>query len=450
MKKMLFLLMALVPLSCSVSAQFISIYASDVNYAGSWRTVVRSWGSDYAVSFFVNVNGNPIIEVVEQSSGNTYWADLPSDVYIHDMYVDQQTGKLFFCGATQFVVTGGMYSCTGVIGWIELASFIPPSTNLAIEYMYVGFPGYGCNCINKLVEYDDGGLSHIMAIGEYRDHSGSYIYSRYYYVDCVDILSGWPSVEVTPFSDHERYDDVLHTDNYIVFVGYDVDPSVNSICYRRTDPYNIHNPMFDDIHPFYNGNDALSRLHSTAMIGDEFAASYLSINASGDFVTRTRVIDVANDINVNSQEFVLTDKTEPDDLVHIPADNSLVLMQVFYAPSGSHNSNFVFLDPYANAPYITNIEYKKDEYFQSLTMHDGFYYLAGDGASWFLRDKKMSPTGYPHGDCPIVEDLQLDIIDCLDAYLYGYPIGTPPNNEYTNPSQPMVNISIVNINCLNY
>lgn len=75
MKKMLFLLMALVPLSCSVSAQFISIYASDVNYAGSWRTVVRSWGSDYAVSFFVNVNGNPIIEVVEQSSGNTYWAD---------------------------------------------------------------------------------------------------------------------------------------------------------------------------------------------------------------------------------------------------------------------------------------------------------------------------------------------------------------------------------------
>lgn len=63
-------------LSGSVYAQYISVHATDVYYTGSWRTVVRSWDSEYAVSFYVDLNHNPIIEVVERLSGHTYWADL--------------------------------------------------------------------------------------------------------------------------------------------------------------------------------------------------------------------------------------------------------------------------------------------------------------------------------------------------------------------------------------
>ena len=449
-KRALVICMVATVLCCQVDAQYISVHAYDTLLPSAGHTIVRSWGSDRAVSYFVTTGYQPMMEVVDQTTGITRWVNLPDEVYIKDMCVDERTNILYFCGSTDYNAYeyGALYQGDGIIGYIDLSLFY--SSNISVRYISFHNPEYTLiKSVNKLVEYDDGGRPHIVAIGEDRYRTNGYIFSDYFCIDCFDITGPSPSVDVAPFGTSERYNDILLTSRFVVFMGYDANPSVQSICYRKTMRNNIDDPIFDYKNLFYNGDDAYSLLHSTEMFDDTVATSYYSVNGSGFFVTRIRVIDILNDMNTNSQEFPLADKTEPDDITHMPVDGSLVLMEKFTTQNGSHNSNFVFIDPYAQSIYNTTIEYKKNEYFQSLTTHDGQYYLAGAGATWFLRDKTQTPTGIPDEGCPSVEAYKIAVINNLQPYHVSSPMEFSPYGYHFGYGFPDTYQSALSIYCTN-
>ena len=436
--------MFVVALCCQAHAQYVSVHAYDVSAPSGGHTIVRSWDRGHAVTYYVTSDSTSRIEVVEQSTGNIQWINMPNYVFLKDMCIDEQSGFLYFCGSTNYYAYyAGLFSGYGLLGWLDLNSFYTANVN----------PGYllinDLNSVNKLVEYDNAGTSQIVAIGETRYTENNYVYSQYYMVDCRDITGTTPLLYVDTFTRNERYDDVLLTGKHVVFMGYYADPTAQSLCYRKTPRINIHSMTLNNIHLFYNGDDVLSLTHSTTMFEDTIATTYYSTNGNGNYVTRIRVLDIFNDINTLAEEFILDDKSEPDDIIHIPADNSLVLMQKFYTSNGSHNSNFVFIDQYATPPYLAIIEYLKREYFESLTMHNSNYYLAGTGATWFLKDKTQSPTNIPSENCPDVDKITVKDIDILLSYLIPHTIGLTlwpydPNND-----TPMVNPSSTQINCSN-
>ena len=435
---------------CQAHAQYTSLYAYDpMNSGGGWTTV-RNWNDDRIVSFYVTQSYTPMIEILELSTTTVYYVPLPDTVFIKDMVVDANNDMLYFCGSTSYhTYEAGSYNGVGLLGWIDLNSVM--AGNINMEYYRIVNSGYTVDGVNKLVEYDDGGYSHIVAIGEENYHSGSYSYSQHYFIDCMmNVPASSALIDVKPFSQYERYRDVLLTGKYVVFMGYDGNPATNSICYRKTNPYNVHDAIFDDIHVFYNGNDAMSVTHSTAMQKDEIATAYFSINGNGDFVTRLRVIDVANDVNTNSQEFIIAEKGEPDDIVYIPKDKSLVLKQYFYTNStNSYNSNFVFIEPYATSSYNTEVEFRQGALFDDLSVRGNYQYLAGAGASWFFKDKTVPASSLSDPTCPFYEKMDISITNKLVEYSYRWPIIPNRNPEGAIPYGHNVTTFIWDYYCIN-
>ena len=434
---------------CQAHAQDISNHFSDrAGYSGG-HDIVLSFDGAYTITYFVTSSFTPAMEVVELASGASYYVDLPPDVYIMDMYFEPGTKTIYFCGSTDYYAYYlGSLRGVGIIGWIDFNDFFSPNVN--VNYIYLDDPTYTINSVNKLTEYDNGGKPQIVAIGEHRYRQDNYIYSEQYFVDCFDI-TGTTILNVELFPTNEHYYDVLRTANFVVLMGSGINSGLSSICYRKTDPYNLSDPMLDDIHFFKGGDDYLSRTHSTAMFDDEIATSYFAVNSNDDFVTRVRMIDIKLDLNTNSQEFLIGTKSEPIDIIHIPADNSLVIMQDFDAPGGSNNSNFVYIDPHETNVYNTPIEYRYNDYYQSMTMHDRSYYLAaGGGAIWFLKDKTIAPTGFPSPDCPVSEDFKVEPVDNIDHSFISYPFGIPPYSfTFNNQFSPVI-ISNIDSDCSNF
>lgn len=412
LRKSLFTVLVFAIILCSVThAQYVSLYAGDPSNPGGTQTIVRGWDTTHIVSYYVDSERRPTMDVTEQSTGWIRRAILPDDVFIRDIVIDQATDILYFCGATTMYSGYGAYTGDGIIGWVDLNSFY--YSNIYMEYFYVSVIADTLDCVNKLVEYDDGGFPHVVAIGEKQYLDGNDLKSRYYFLSCHNIMGLSPTCVVGAFSNNERYDDVLLTLNYIVFMGYDSSATVNSICYRKADPWSFPGSVFDHKHYFVNGNDPISPTLSTYVYKGFIATSYLAMSNS-DVMTRVRLIDVDSDNNTNSQEYIVQHGYPPEGLVYIPYDYSLVLMQKFETPiSGYFNTNFVFLDLFPHSSYITDMEYKYEVFFQSLTMHKYKCYLAGDGATWFLRNKTLPPTNYPDSKCPITDYIPVKLINNL-------------------------------------
>lgn len=427
-KRFLFVFVFIIALCCDVHAQYISLYACDSTVPNGGQTIVRGW-NDKIVTYCVN-SGHPKLEVTDISTGSVRYAYLPDDVFIKDIYIDEEYDVLYFCGSTSYnSYFSGSYQGNGIIGYIRLPSFYTSIINM--RYIYFDQSGQELSSVNKLVEYHNGGTQQIVAIGEKVFSGSGYVYSRYYMVDCQNFTGPAPSaVYVDQFSNDERYDDVMLTPHYVVFMGYNGASGIQSLCYRKTYRNNLHDLILNNIHVLYRMGEVLSITHSTSMMDDTIATSYLSTTSSGDFATHIRILDLNHDINTYSQEFYLNDKTEPEGITFMPIDCSLVLMQRFYTMSGNHNSNFVYINHLALSGYNANMEFKKDEYFESLTTYIKAYYLAGIGSTWFLKSKVQPPTNNPDFNCPSVEELAIKIINELTSYTMYYPIG---NTLFTYP-----------------
>lgn len=386
MKKILLFCVLVSVISVPVSAQLnVSLYTKDGTNENGVNTVTRCVDANRDVTAY-RLSGRTYIDLVEITPQNVYRVEVGTDIEINDLFI--LGSELFFCGYDNQLDWG-------VVGCMDIADFYltsPATANITTVVVNQ------LNRLNKLVVNKDAGLFHVSAIGENQWHDGSYSYSSYHFFDCPDIMSVPVGYTVDSVA-NERYDDILLTNHYIVLFGYNVDPSINSVFYRKTDRVNaVPNAMFDDVHFFQYGDDAYSVTTSTAMYDDKIATAYFYMYPSGDAVTRVRVIDMAADQMTLSKEYKLPEKTEPRHIAYLRAGMMLVVMQDF-THGGTYNTNFVYVDLVSpdGTPFI---EYKPGVQFEFMTWHDGRYYHAASGSRWFWKDVLTAPTDNPRPDCP--------------------------------------------------
>ena len=425
----------------------ISAYADDGTIAGWTGTIARSWGSDYGVNYYW-VGNTPYLDAANKLTLIIHRLTMPADINIKDMYIDQTNGILYFCGTTakpyQSLEIG-----EGVLGWLSLYNIT--STLSPTNVYWIVIPTV--SVLTKLVEYENSvSQPQVAAIGVYHWSVEPYTHTQYSFVDCLDATNASTmasSTYLTKLAPDERYYDVMLTSDFVVCFGYNADPTVNSICYRKKPKDLLYDPMFDDIHYFSGGDDAYSITHTTAMSDNDIITSYLYVDPGNTMHTRLRTIDISTDVMTHSQEYIQPEKIDPTDIVYIPSDKSVVVMHDFTC-AGTVNSNFVYIDPKTIVSYLTRVEFKPVELFLSMTMHDSHYYLAGKGPSWFLKDKLISPTGSPDPQCPAIDKLDLLLLDNLNHLSVPYPsvpISDPwPDDNYsdTPTSQYLTNP------CVNY
>lgn len=369
--------------------------------SGGHMSIVRSYGNDKAITFFWQLY-DACLEMVDLTTGQTQYVKLPDGINIRDMVVDNDI--LYFCGTTASRYQAD-WAGHGIIGYIGLDLFWQVQT-LYLSYII----DTNTTNFNKLAMYDDGGLAHVVAIGEKQWTGGNYTHSQYFFFNCYDFLQPGVNYDLVSLDVDERPWDVVLTDQYVVCFGYHADPSVNSIYFRKTYKYNIFSPEFLKIHFYTPGDDSYSRTHTIAMEKDTIITSYLSIDYTPH--TRIRTIDVATGVITHAQRFDIPDKSEPWDLVYSPTQRMGVLMEDFDW-GGQMNSNFVYFDPRANTSYSSILEYRPGIQFWSMTLLDLKFYLAEIGSEWFYKDMSTPPTGLPDPQCPEKTSIDIDPIDEL-------------------------------------
>ena len=385
----------------AANAQPKSLYAVDPSLSAGTATIVRNWGTSRVIAYY-EIGGKQNIDMLESTLAAIHRVKLPEHLFLKDIFVDN--GIAYFCGSSTEFVT---YS-VGIIGYFNLADLLTSNVNFH----------YICNSdvtsVNKLVEYKNGGASHVVALGEKRWVVAPYSYIRHYVMDCPDIVNPSPvPYSTAPFTTDERYFDMVLTDNYVVFTGYNIVTALNAICMRKCLRGATFGGVIDTMHYYPTKNTEIySEMHTTTLPYDQCATSYLYIDSGPK--TRVRTFNVATGAITYSQQFDLSDKAEPKEMVFIPNRKKIVMLEDFQAPSGSNCSNFVDILPWATSTYIADLENKPGAWFNSLTEIDAHCFIAGKGTEWFFRDKNYPATGNPDTDCPAVEAIRVYPIETIE------------------------------------
>lgn len=418
-KPLLFLLMCLSAVFLGAQTSF---HAEDMNLSGGDAPIVRSWDNGGAAVTYYEVGLKKYVQYTNYLTGDSYRSEIPSYMQIYDMYILGDT--VYYCGYSVLDSAG-----PGVIGYFD-----PREMYVSSNLNFHTLPVRPLSHVYKLVAQRNasGGGVEVIGIGEHQwtdtIHEGGNIINIphlvRHFVFCHDILQNPVDYDTIEIPLNEHYFNVLLTTNYVVFVGLADYFSYDMICLRirkriESSPYlTLNHP-----HAFPTGaNEIFSAMHSTAMEGDNIATSYMHIDvATGDVSNRVRVIDVGQMLMLNSQEYLVPDKSEVGDIVYIPYDKSLVCMHDFLTPLNYFNTNFVYLDPTAIGNYPANIEYLNSTFFKSMIKKGSRYYLASLGPNWFLKDKAVVGT-YPDPSCPENEEIDIHVLDNLTEIPANIPL----------------------------
>ncbi len=436
MKKALFFITIMFVFTSLASAQ-TSFFASDDTISSGDSPIVRSWDNKNAAITYFIYKGKNYVQYVNYQTGDSYRCRFPDSISIYDMYIHDDT--VYYCGSWTIDSV-----VQGIVGYFDPAEF------LSSQVQFNTLPVPPLTLVNKLVAQDEpnGTGVEVIALGEHRwtdtievgnEHQLVHHLNRLFFF-CNDITQNYVTYDTLLYNPipgpPEVYYDVLLTDTYIVFVGH---VTVSGSCVpciriRKRNDATLPGDL-DYLHFFYTGTfDVHSPMHSTSMDKDTIATAYMHTDASTGVVSNiVRVIDVHSMVMVNSQEYVVPDKSEVTDIVYIPKDRSLVCMHDFETPLNAFNTNFVYLDPHATTPYSPNIEYIKNEFFKSLTRRADRQYLASMGPRWFLKDK-LSLGAYQNTDCPVTEKIESNILAnvlVISPYL-PLTINTPSNQIIIN------------------
>ena len=411
------------------------MHAGDAAVTNATDAVIRSWNHDHIVSWYM-VNNSPQLDITELSSSTIYKVPMPSFTILDMAVLDDY---LYFCGRSS-----SDDNSYGVLGRVYLLE-ITTSLATSIPYVFVG----NVNSINKLAVYFDGNTPHIAAIGETFVTLAS-TYSSYSFIDCL--YNGTSPTALTintrPFSTLERYDDIMETNNHIVCVGYYSFMMGPSFCYRKVPKSNLADAMFDTIHYYNGGNDALSTTHSTAIYSNLIAVSYLAQDSLENNVTRIRIINTADNTNTKAFEYRVPAEIDYNDIVYVPKGDVLIVMQDYVLNHG-RNTNFMYVYPSATSPYLSVVEYKLREYFKPLAVHDDIYYLAAAGAKWLYKDVSVLPSGYPNAGCPDYANKIVYTISTLTHIKKHHALSLSSETTYVLSMPTPVNNLTMTVECIN-
>ena len=331
---------------------------------------------------------------------------LPAGCTVNDMRIINN--NVYFCGSL---------NATPIIGHINLSDFWTPTRTFTL---YKADSRYVSN-LHRMAAYNDGAKQKVVIVGDviFTDNSPfpcpfeiTYYDSilgdtvHYYYYNCIHTII----LEVDFFGANHQADsyvsttdiinrhlelitDVVETQNYVAFVGHYTNHHTTII--HRCDKKNVVNTFSGDHWCFWGIDEGHSNYHCCLMKGDTIAVSSLSTyyDAMGiqQFSTNIRVFDIAStDItNTHALRVPLNTKTEPLDLMYMPRDHRLVLLQDIHLPSLSSDQNtFVHIDPYAASVHNTKCWYEStgQKPFNCLSRLNDTIYLSSGGEYWCMKD----------------------------------------------------------------
>ena len=173
------------------------------------------------------------------------------------------------------------------------------------------------------------------------------------------------------------YQDIAVTEDYLVVSGWDY--NFKHLLITRFPKYSVSSGgttyKFDESADPYTS----SRIYLEALSGNDIATAATYINTNTLQVgTRLRTFDLSTMTNTVSQLLPMLDKTEPDDMLFMEEDQSLLLLQQsFYPTINDFKYVIYYLDPYNNS-YTTDAYYDFNSSYYSLDrFNDPIYIAAG-------------------------------------------------------------------------
>ena len=370
-----------------------------------------------------------------------------TDITVYDNYA-------VFCG---WIKAGpGIDDTEGIIGAFRLTDML---STLPFQIYYSRITG--SYRIDKVIAYRRPAGEKLVAIGE-EAFPGYALPNRSYFIleADFDMLSLNPPITSAhrrglfiSYPSLETPSELLLTDNYLAIVGYAT--KFGALTIRRCDPDNVLSNvgMFQDMHLYHSStHDVLSHTHSTIHVAsdDHINISYLTNSNGNYFSACVRTVDLSTMQMVASQEMPLTDKSEPKDLVYIPAYKALVLVQNMPFPTTADptSSCFVELNPFATNNYTANVIFRAGDNYGAATRNettrrDVIAISRDDRIFVFRADYGMT---FSNVTCPRKYVIGINIIDDTKYGISRWP-DTLTNVNYINypeqhTPQPILNTTI--------
>ncbi len=445
MKKVI--ITSLLALLCPLisSAQTFNDYvAANINPSDFYEhSLIRSVNS---TSILVHYHDNNldagIIALIDQSR-YIYRIQLPGYSYLNDLRIVDQ--NVYFCG---------IINSKPAIGHVKLTEFSHPAPH-SITY-YTANTGYISN-IEHLVAYDIGGLQKVVAVG-YRSYvnnpiepceAGFYIpgYENYTCLRTVVIEADFSGatllydshITTNDTNETEIIDNVVETPNYVAFTGYY--NNLHSIIIHRCDKISVLSSFSNDgFYGYYTTNERLSKFKCCYLNGDTIALASLSTYYNAgiqEFSTNVRLFDLRTMANTHAQLVPLNTKSEPYDLLYMPDQLQLILLQqnIFLPSTGREWNTFVHLLPYDPITYPAKCWYKTHDIytFHSIDRLANSLYGAIGGNS--LCTKELNSIGT--NSCYNADNINVSPIGTLpetyyNRFYFNLPILSPPTPHVSN------------------
>lgn len=403
----------------SLSAQtFNSAIEEDVaaSLPHTGNSIVRNWNNNFVFSYHTDGTHSYFVCTKVGDFLSPYYATGPNideyyqaippsyNIWIKDIRIVDDYA--FFCGWESNTTTS-----QGIIGAIYLPAFISG----LFSYDYHQIPQ--TLELSRMVAYNYGGRYKVVAVGtdtssqtsnncavEIDDSQStaplSYIY-RDFYISSPNI---------------EYINDIVCTDKEVAFVGVVISPTNGHyLSYRASADKSavLSDLSLDYIYVMLQPFES-SGIHPRAVhLRDNLVAvSYLHDDGMGSLSSRMRVIDVASNQNVNSQEMSIDQKEEPIETVYSPASRKMVLLHpMLNLPGGT--SQFSFWRPFATSSYNVDITYYTEPFY-SLDIFHNTNLVSTGGNLWYLQDL----LSFSNRACPSLTKWRALIINPLTIKQY--------------------------------
>lgn len=366
-------------------------------------TVVRNGKNNYSLSSHMAKSGTCFVKtdfgMVNATYGSAaYYSALIADsipnLNVLDMRIVEDYA--FICGSVLDSIAPQTYIQHGFLGYFDIRMMYETNT-LAIKlHVYDSIREFG-----RMVAYRDITNYKVVALGSYREYVTSD--SVYIYPTCLVedyIMTGVPSIlirKIQPFNylgnQREVMMDLVLIGDYVVLVGklYYSSISNNSICIRLANKDNVVNDPIIDYHYIYNSPiypEVNQSIHAVVLDENHIAVSYVyPDNATDNFLTRLRVIEIPSMEMTYSQEFKTYSKDEPIEMAYDSKNDILTLLHTMPFPNlfSYNNSYFVQIKPYTTTPYTAPVLFPQKGLFSSLDMFNREYYVATGQNYWYYQ-----------------------------------------------------------------
>ena len=327
---------------------------------------------------------------------------IPDRIHVFDFQIVDD--MVFFCGRTMSFA---------VVGHFPIQIFHNP----ALQFKY--YTSNDLTYFKKMVAYPDPEPSFIQleVIGDdsISPNTKNNVFSEFIYDPATDniISSNYYSSGNVPLQQSfENYyqdgifQDITVTKDYLVLSGWDY--SYNNIYITRFPKYAV---LTGSVFKFDESGDPYtsSRIYMESLLNNDIvtAATYIDPNNLPVGI-RLRTIDVSLMTNTITQFVPLLEKTEPEDMLFMKEDQSLLLLQKsFYPTISDYQSVIYYLDPYNNS-YVTDVLYNFDCSYYSLDRFTEPIYIAAGLTNDYYHGYLMRYKPTYDMSCIDMGDIRID------------------------------------------